>query len=241
MKDPNRSLDKRYAWIALRYGILYGAPLPDAKRGEDSRNLDVSFIAQMADEDQFFCNAPDGNTRWRPLSETVFGAVRQNAHHLAFELSCLNICAMRRGCTFTVRFAVDQDVDSIKKIAGQHSKQLGYVNPAALKDTSIPRRNLVVAVQREQTDGSSNEQILGFVNYRACRDGWQTVYHLGVDRAFKGQHIGAGLLSAVPSPVRLHCLVENTPANAFYKAQGFIHAGIDKGNKRPNNIWHRLV
>lgn len=153
----------------------------------------------------------------------------EDAMYNAFELSCMNIRAAWVGCKASIRFAKTDDISFIQQIARQHDNELGRVHKGAL-DTGIQRRSLLVA-----TYGG---RVVGFVNYWARRDGWQTIYEIAVHRDFKGQHIGAGLLASVPSPIRLKCVV-GMPANEFYEAQGFTHTGIDTGKKRPLNIWQR--
>jgi N-acetylglutamate synthase-like GNAT family acetyltransferase len=153
----------------------------------------------------------------------------EDAMYKAFELSLMNIKAAWEGCKTSIRWATEADVPAIGKLAKQYRDELGYVNAASLK-TGIKRGSLIVATY--------SGKVVGFVNYWARRDGWQTVYEIAVDKGFKGQHIGAGLLSAVPSPIKLKCVIGN-PANDFYEAQGFKHMGIDQGKKRPLNIWQR--
>lgn len=169
------------------------------------------------------------NKHYPLLKESVYGDVKHDKPYLAFELSCMNIKALWAGCNVTVRFAVETDLTGVKAIANQHSKALGYVMLPALRE-SIQRRNLVIAID--------DDKVIGFVNYRACRDGWQTVYEIAVDRARKGEHIGAGLLAAVPNPIRLKCTTDN-PANTFYERMGFTHAGTEDGRKRRLNRWEK--
>jgi len=128
-----------------------------------------------------------------------------------------------------VNAATVEDIDAIQRIARQYPKELGYVRIPALKE-SIGRGNLIVA--------RDCGQIVGFVNYRACRDGWSTVYEIAVDKARRGEQIGAGLLAAVPEPIRLKCTTEN-PANAFYEGQGFTCVATEPGKKRALNVWHK--
>lgn len=127
------------------------------------------------------------------------------------------------------RLATQDDIAAIKRLANQYRNELGYVMVPALRE-SVQRCTLVIA--------EDAGQIVGFVNYRACKDGWSTVYEIAVDRARKGEHIGAGLLAAVPGPIRLKCPVDNT-SNAFYAAQGFTCTGTEDGRKRRLNVWKR--
>lgn len=128
------------------------------------------------------------------------------------------------------RIATEGDIAAILKITHQYRNELGYVNAAALRE-NMARQTLIVAVR--------DDMVIGFCNYRACLDGWQTVYEIAVHRDFKKQGVGSEILANVPNPVRLKCTTDN-PANAFYEAMGFTHQGIDQGKKRPLNIWHRI-
>lgn len=216
----------------------------------DTVSVDCNMHMDHAGRNCFFSNTKTRarNRDWPMLKESVFGYVKEETNRLAFTLSCMNIQAMWQGCKATVRFAVERDIPQILKIAQMYRSELGYVNPMALRE-SVSRRNLVVASHNGQAQiaysdilvSPGSEKILGFVNYRACRDGWQTVYEIGVHRDWKGQHVGAGLLAAVPSPIRLKCTTDNAAGNAFYEAQGFTHQGIHQGKKRPLNIWHRAT
>lgn len=149
--------------------------------------------------------------------------------YFSFELSLMNIRAAWTGCKTSVRFAKESDIQSILKIAHQYRNELGYVNAAGLRE-NMARRSLIVATY--------SGVIVGFCNYRACRDGWQTVYEIAVDKSHRDENIGAGLLAAVPGPVRLKCTTDNT-ANKFYERQGFKNMGIHEGKKRPLNTWQR--
>lgn len=212
-------------------------------------SVDCNMHMLHAGGNRFFSNTLTRarNTDWPQLKESVFGYIKQETNKLAFTLSCMNIKALWAGCQATVRFAVEKDLPQIIAVARQYRSELGYVNPMALRE-SIQRRNLIVASHNSQAQiaysdilvSPGHEKIIGFCNYRARRDGWQTVYEIAVHKDWKGQHIGAGLLSAVPSPIKLKCVV-GTPANDFYEAQGFTHMGIDEGKKRPLNIWQRLT
>lgn len=193
-------------------------------------SADGNFIQERARNNQWFSIDPvqGAKNKWFPmLKETGFGHIQRDTPYFAFELSCMNWKALFVGCPASIRFALSDDVAAIKRIAGQYRNELGFVNRAALLE-SMERRNLLVAV--------SNMQVVGFINYRACRDGWQTVYEIAVDKARCGEHIGAGLLAAVPQPIRLKCTVDN-PANEFYQAQDFQHLRVEAGRKRQLNVW----
>lgn len=131
-------------------------------------------------------------------------------------------------CRAIIRLAVESDIPAIKRIANQYKNELGYVMYPAIRE-SIARHNLVVAEYQGY--------VVGFVNYRARRDGWQTIYEIAVDKARHGAGIGAGLLAAVPKPIQLKCTVDNAGGNAFYAASGFTNFGVVAGRKRQLNVW----
>lgn len=164
---------------------------------------------------------------WPRLAE-VYGKVEHDAPYMAFELSCMNMRAMWAGASATVRFALERDIPAIQAIAYQYRDELGRVMRPALQE-SMARRSLLVAEQCGR--------VVGFVNYRARRDGGQTIYEIAVHKDFRGQKIGAGLLAAVPRPVRLKCTEDNDRGNAFYKAAGFEITRIEQGKKRRLFVW----
>ncbi len=141
----------------------------------------------------------------------------------AFELSCINIKSMWAGSKATLRWALEKDLDEIIRVSRQYRNELGYVRKVSLQE-SIVRGNLIVAL----VEGS----VVGFVNYRACKDGWNTIYELAVDKHYRGQHIGKGLLHSVPTPTRLKTTVDNFNAQEFYISCGFELSKIEEGRVR---------
>lgn len=131
-----------------------------------------------------------------------------------------------------VRRAVVEDIPYIETTAGQHSRELGFVRRVALED-SIKRNTLLVADYWDQ-------QCVGFVNYRARKNGWNTIYEIGTHRDYQGRGIGRFLVDAVPCPTRLKCTVDN-PANEFYEKSHFTLVDTEDGRKRQLNVWERRV
>lgn len=127
----------------------------------------------------------------------------------------------------TIRQAMTEDIPAIKRIADSYRKEIGFVLKPALED-AVTRGSLLVA-----DDGMA---IVGFCNYRSCRDGWHTIYEIAVHEGLKDREIGRRLLDEVPRPIRLKCPVDN-PANAFYQRQGFTLADVVQGKKRQLNVW----
>lgn len=129
-----------------------------------------------------------------------------------------------------VRRAVVEDISYIETIARQHFRELGFVRRVALED-SIRRNTLLVADYWDQ-------QCVGFINYHARKDGWNTIYEIGTHRDYWGKGVGRFLVDAVPCPTRLKCTVDNS-ANEFYKKSHFTLVGTEDGRKRQLNVWER--
>jgi hypothetical protein len=193
-------------------------------------SADGNYAQKMATRwNQFYANGAATYCKdryWARVNE-IYPHMEQDAIYFAFELSCINIKAMWLGCNTMIRFAVEKDLVDIQRIARQWRDELGYVMLPALR-TALNKRQLLVA--------DYGGQIVGFVNYWARRDGWQTVYEIAVKKGWQGLNIGKALLAAVPKPVRLKCTVDN-PANAFYEAQGMCFEKREAGKKRALNVW----
>lgn len=147
-----------------------------------------------------------------------------------FKLSLMNMNAERLGFRGLIRFAVEDDIPSIKRIASQHANMLGFVNRASLQD-SIKRMSLIVAI--------NNMVITGFANYRTRKDGVNVIYELGVHRNYHRQRVGSALLASTPRPTRLKVTVDNIGAIAFYEANGFTITTTEEGRKRMLHVMER--
>ncbi len=154
----------------------------------------------------------------------------QQMPYQSFELSCMNIKAMWTGSRIQVRWALEADLPHIQRIAKQYKNELGFVMNVSLKE-SIARGSLLVGV----FDGA----IVGFVNYRACRDGWQTIYEIAIDKTMRGRGLARGLIASVPTPIRLKTTTDNDTANKFYLSQGFNLVRTEAGRKRELNVYHK--
>lgn len=212
--------------------LLGGHPFTqyELSKTMNAQSADGNFIQRMAGLNCWFSIDPmqGAKNKYFPmLQESGFAHIQRDTPYFAFELACLNWRALWAGSPASIRFALPDDIPTIKRIAQQYRHELGFVNRGVLLE-SMERRNLLVAV--------SGGIVVGFVNYRACRDGWSTVYEIAVDKAHRGRRIGAGLLAGVPRPIRLKCPVDNA-SNQFYEAQGFSCIGSEDGKKRRLNIW----
>lgn len=236
------SVPTRYSATSLPVWQFYGWPVhllggSPQRQVELSHYLDVvstdgNYHLKMATKyNQFF--AAGGTMRhaanrwWPQLQESVYGYVKHDAPYFAFELSCMNIQAYWQGCNATIRFAVHDDIGSIKRIGYMYREELGFVHRKAIAE-AIERREVYVAVYQNR--------IVGFLHWHRRRDGWSTVYEVAVDKAHRRQRVGAGLLASIPKPYRLKCTVDN-PANQFYEKLGLYWKGVEQGRKRELNIW----
>lgn len=118
------------------------------------------------------------------------------------------------------------DLDICQKIGRQASHNVGRVWRDKLLAESF-----VAEVEGE---------VVGFVNYHARQDGWQTIYHIAVHHDFQGKGIGRALLYAVPCPIQLDC-VQGNPANEFFVNAGMRLAGIEEGNRSPLNVYEMRI
>jgi GNAT superfamily N-acetyltransferase len=215
--------------------LLGGSPDDQLQKSREiptAISADGNFIQKMANRCQFYaCNSAVGSAKNRtfPQLSEVGLHITQDAPYAAFDLSVMNLKAAWLQSPAYIRYSTgtDEEIAAVKSIANKYSRELGYVMVPKLREAAA-RRELLVAVHKTR--------IVGFVNYHARRDGWQTVYELAVHPEWRGMNVGRALLSAVPTPVRLKCTVDNS-ANKFYEAVGFQHNGREAGRKRPLNVW----
>lgn len=130
---------------------------------------------------------------------------------------------------FYIRHGTTDDAHMCQRMTRQFKDNFGRIHLGSLKEAA-QRRSLHIAM----LDGNP----VGFVSYRACLDGWQTIYELCITREHHGTGIGRALLYSVPAPIRLKTTIDNARANRFYVNAGMKHVGIDPGRKRPLNIYH---
>lgn len=131
-----------------------------------------------------------------------------------------------------IRRGTPADADRCQRLTRQHREWLPFVMRASLVEAA-ERGTLHIA----EVDGV----FAGFVSFRACRDGWQTVYELAVAPEFGGSGVGRNLLYSVPAPLRLRCTVDNVVGNHFYANAGMSLSHIEQGKKRQLNVWHMRV
>jgi hypothetical protein len=215
--------------------LLGGSP---HKQHELARYLNVASTdsnysqSEAVKRNQFFAAGSVNwakNKRFPRVAESAYGFVSEDCPYFAFELSCMNIRALWAGCGTLIRWAVDTDIPAIQRVAYQYRTELGRVMRPALQE-SIGRQTLLVAEHAGR--------VVGFCNYRRCRDGVSVIYEIAVDRDMRVIRIGSGLLAAVPAPIRLKCTADNERANDFYAARGLRLTATESGKHRPLNVWN---
>lgn len=216
--------------------LLGGSPTKqyELHRYLDIASADGNYLLKASMNNRFF--NPGGhsygkNRFWPQLQESVYRGLQEDTPYFAFELSCINIKSMWAGCTALIRFAVEQDIPHIRKIATKYRQELGYVSYPSLR-RGIQNQELLVAEYREA--------VVGFCNFHKRQDGWSTIYEIAVTPERCGEHIGAGLLAGVPGDVQLKCPVDNQ-SNGFYEESRFTLRSVESGWKRELNVWERIT
>lgn len=131
-----------------------------------------------------------------------------------------------------IRKGTPADAEACQKMTRQHPESFPFVMLSSLREAAV-KDSLYLA----RVDG----ELVGFVSFRACRDGWQTIYELCVDEAWRGKGVGRMLLYAVPTPIRLKCPTDLEASNRFYANAGMTLLGQDVTKKRPLNLWTMRV
>jgi|WetSurMetagenome_2_1015567.scaffolds.fasta_scaffold23458_10 GNAT superfamily N-acetyltransferase len=134
-----------------------------------------------------------------------------------------------------VRKAIPEDIDRIKQIADKNKKYVGFIIRGALVKAIQRKEVIVIEVENE---------IVGFVNYHHRRDDQTTQYDICIDEKHRGKGIGRLLENAaldeakqfgkkryiIRAPIDLE-------SNIFYERIGFKLKEVEKGRKRPINVW----
>ncbi len=138
-----------------------------------------------------------------------------------------------------VRWAQERDIWAVKQLADNNRAALGFVVRASLEER-VRHRELLV--------GERRGEVVGFVSFHHCRDGWTTIYELCVDERCRKQGVGRALVEAVKDDalkvgqkgIRLKCPLD-LPANGFYARLGFTRVAIQEGKRRPLAVWEKRI
>lgn len=223
----------QWEFVGWPVHLLGGSPGGQIKHARylNARSADGNYTQKLALQfKQFFTAGATerGANRFYPKVEEIYGHIGEDAHYLAFELSCMNLRAAWAGCTALIRYAVADDIPAVQGIAYQWREALGRVMRPALVEAAA-RRELIVAER--------HGQVVGFANTRTRRDGVTVVYEFAVDRAHLRSRIGTGLLAAVPVPTRLKVTADNAIARSFYEAREMCCIAHEAGKHRPLLVY----
>lgn len=126
-----------------------------------------------------------------------------------------------------VRLANLDDIDSIKKIADKHSKEIGFVLRPALEEHCKKNTLLVSIVENK---------VVGFCNYHHRKDGINTIYEICISEEYRKRGLAKELINFVKKPIRLKCPVDNE-SNKFYQYIGAKLVKTIPGKKRELNVY----
>jgi GNAT superfamily N-acetyltransferase len=116
------------------------------------------------------------------------------------------------------------DFDRLYRLSREHTKELGFLNPAQLRQGLAKGEVLI-----DETSGA-------FVLFHKRRDGATTIYDIVVPVAARGQGIGRALIAGLSLPIQLKCVM-GEPANEFYARVGFKCIGYENGKHRKLIKW----
>jgi GNAT superfamily N-acetyltransferase len=133
-----------------------------------------------------------------------------------------------------LRNGSEDDAVVCQRLTRQHPHTFGFLPLPSLRECAR-RGTLALACIADE--------VVGFVSYRACRDGWQTVYELCVATRWHGHGVGQALLASVPRPVRLKCPTDLERSNRFYRQVGMTLTTTEthrhgRALSRPLNVYH---
>lgn len=138
-----------------------------------------------------------------------------------------------------IRKALPEDIAAIKAIADKNKDTLGFVMRSTLLE-SIARSWVLVA--------ESDNQVVGFVNYRHRRDEQTTIYEICVAQDYRGKGMGQALLNVLvkESASRGKAFIQlkaiaTIPANRFYERYGFTLVRVESGRRQSLNVWRFVV
>lgn len=134
-----------------------------------------------------------------------------------------------------IKKATMDDIPDVVHVAKWLKSELGFVRRVTL-ERAVQSGYLYVARWQD----ANNDLVIGFANTYKRKDGWTTVYEIGVHPAWQRRGAGWALINVLPRPVRLKCPVDNDGANAFYDCMGFNLVRVDDGRKRKLNVWERV-
>ena len=123
-----------------------------------------------------------------------------------------------------------EDVEDISKIAGKYSKEIGFVMKVVLEESCETKTLYTVLYKNE---------IVGFCNFNIRnKDKVCVIYEICIDEKCRGLGLAKKTIELLPKPIQLKCPIDNK-SNNFYEGIGFTKIDIEKGKKRPLNVWRK--
>ena len=82
-------------------------------------------------------------------------------------------------------------------------------------------------------------EIVGFCNFNIRnKDKVCVIYEICIDEKCRGLGLAKKTIELLPKPIQLKCPIDNK-SNKFYEGIGFTKIDIEKGKKRPLNVWRK--
>ena len=129
-----------------------------------------------------------------------------------------------------IRTGIKEDIETISKIASKYSKEIGFVMKVVLEESCETKTLYTVLYKNE---------IVGFCNFNIRnKDKVCIIYEICIDEKCRGLGLAKKTIDLLPKPIQLKCPIDNK-SNKFYEGIGFTKIDIEKGKKRPLNVWRK--
>lgn len=129
-----------------------------------------------------------------------------------------------------IRTGIKEDIKVISKIASKYSKEIGFVMKVVLEESCETRTLYTILYKNE---------IVGFCNFNIRnKDKVCVIYEICIDEKCRGLGLAKKTIELLPKPIQLKCPIDNK-SNKFYEGIGFTKIDIEKGRKRPLNVWRK--
>ena len=127
-----------------------------------------------------------------------------------------------------IRTGIKEDIEAISKIASKYSKEIGFVMKVVLEESCETKTLYTILYKNE---------IVGFCNFNIRnKDKVCVIYEICIDEKCRGLGLAKKTIELLPKPIQLKCPIDNK-SNKFYEGIGFTKIDIEKGKKRPLNVW----
>lgn len=129
-----------------------------------------------------------------------------------------------------IRTGIKEDIEVISKIASKYSKEIGFVMKVVLEESCETKTLYTILYKNE---------IVGFCNFNIRnKDKVCVIYEICIDEKCRGLGLAKKTIELLPKPIQLKCPIDNK-SNKFYEGIGFTKIDIEKGRKRPLNVWRK--